>query len=321
MRGLIPPGTRGNKVFYFRSRFGGKQHEISTGTANRKAAERFVVAYLSRLEPGAVQAQAISFAQAATAYLAARTLRKDDKVWIKRIGEVLGDKPVAEIYHADLVAVCEALLPGLSNATKNRNVITPASAVLHYAAEQNWCPYRRFKRFKVSSLSPRRPSSDADIARLLAATEGPRHLLLLLLYETGLRITDALALQAPAGKISMARIAKTDQRLQLPLSPALAERLAEAPRYEGDYLFPWRDRSGVYKWLRPLVRELGVTYTPHMSRHALATDLLRRGIPDRQAAEYGAWRDVKSLHRYQHVEPTVLAGRSYEDLVKKTGGN
>ena len=44
------------------------------------------------------------------------------------------------------------------------------------------------------------------------------------------------------------------------------EALANDPDKEG-HVFPWRTRSGVYRWLRPLVRSQGVTFTPHMARH------------------------------------------------------
>jgi hypothetical protein len=58
-----------------------------------------------------------------------------------------------------------------------------------------------------------------------------------------------------------------------------------------------------------------VAYSPHLSRHALATELQRRRIPDKEAAQYGAWRDPRSLHRYQHADPTPLENRSAGELV------
>jgi hypothetical protein len=46
-----------------------------------------------------------------------------------------------------------------------------------------------------------------------------------------------------------------------------------------------------------------------MSRHALATAAGAALIPDKVAAEMGAWADPRSLHRYQHVRPDAIPGR------------
>lgn len=52
--------------------------------------------------------------------------------------------------------------------------------------------------------------------------------------------------------------------------------LANEPDKTGA-VFPWRTRSGVYKWLRPLCKRLGVKFTPHMARHYLGKELNRAG--------------------------------------------
>lgn len=75
-------------------------------------------------------------------------------------------------------------------------------------------------------------------------------------------------------------------------------------------VFPWRDRHGVYRWLRKLTRKLGVTYTPHLSRHALATDLRALGWDMRAIAERGIWRDERSAGRYTHHRAADTPGRS-----------
>ena len=134
----------------------------------------------------------MSFAAAAAAYIAFRDPRRDDKTWIERLSAWFCRRTVESLCHADLVEAASTLLPGRSNATKNRNIIGPAAAVLHYAHEQRWCAYTRFRRFPVSRRSTRQPVPDAVMTRLLAATEGHQKLFLAMLYETGLRVTDLL---------------------------------------------------------------------------------------------------------------------------------
>ncbi len=139
-----------------------------------------------------------------------------------------------------------------------------------------------------------------------------------MLYELGLRIMDTLRIEWANIDLTTARvrvrISKTDDWASLELSGALVAMLANLPSKRAR-LFPWSTTRGVYGWLKPLRDRLGVTYTPHMSRHALATAASDAGIPDKKAAELGVWRDARSLHRYQHVRPDAIPGRSAGSLI------
>jgi integrase len=325
---LLPPGKRG-PFFYLRGSHSGRRFEVSTGTKDRPSAEKFAADYVAailrdRLLAGAQVQGPVTFGTAAAAYIAFREPRKDDKMWVEQLSAWVGHRLVEDLRHADLVAAAAELLPGRANATKNRNVIGPASAVLHYAAEQGWCAYRRFRRFPVSRRSPRQPAPDAVMMKLLGTAEGHQRLFLAMLYETGLRVTDLLRLEEEhldlAGSAILARVSKTADRIRILISPPLVAMLATTPRSKNCRVFPWGDRHNVYRWLRPLCAQLKVSYTPHQSRHALATDLLRRGIPDKQAAEHGAWADPRSLHRYQHAAPAMIEGRSFENLMTPKRG-
>lgn len=164
------------------------------------------------------------------------------------------------------------------------------------------------------------------MAKLLAAASGIERIFLSVLYETGLRVTTALAIGREPSRIDYRKAAiytpsgKTDELIRIEISRELArdlKRLSKTTARPDGRIFPWGDRHNVYRWLRPLCCKTGVRYTPHQSRHALATELLDREIPDKQAAEHGAWRDVRSLQRYQHVRPKRLADRSAGRLLKR----
>jgi hypothetical protein len=73
-------------------------------------------------------------------------------------------------------------------------------------------------------------------------------------------------------------------------------------------LFPWQNKENVYRWLRPLTKQLGVKFTPHMARH-YGGKLLNRngeglktimGVLDHSAA--------KSSLRYQDADQDVIRG-------------
>ena len=317
---LVPPGRR--RFWYLRGTFGGRRHEVSTGAADRAGAEKwaadYYAAFLGDALPG--PGEPISFARAADAFIAWKRPALSDERLIRAVAAWFADKPLPDIRHAHAVEAANALRANASGPTKNRKVIVPIAAVMHYAAEQGWVEYRRFKKFREARRSPRQPVTDETMAKLMAATDGFKRAILAVLYETGLRITDAIniewgAVNLPAGRLR-AKVGKTDERIVIPLSAALVSALANLPK-SPRYVFPWRTRRGVYAWLKPLCIRLDVQYTPHQSRHALATAALEAGVPDREAADLGAWADTRSLHRYQHVKPAGVAGRSVANL---TGG-
>lgn len=316
---LIPPGKRG-KFWYLRGTIGRKRFEVSTGETGRAGAESFAIDYIAgrKNSPAVAAGAALTYPQAAAAYRAYKPPRGKEIARHARLDAYFAETVITGMKHAHLVEAANALFPKGSAGTKNREVISPASAVLHYAADQEWCTYRKFRRFKESRRSNRRPVSEEDLSKLIEATDGHKRLFFLLAYETGLRLGNILSLTDDRLDLASATltvdVTKNGERIALRLSPSLVAALANTERCEGHRLLPWRTASGVYKWLWPLRRALGVHYTPHLSRHALATDLLKAKVPDKIAAAAGAWKDERSLRRYQHIETDDLPLRNSGDL-------
>lgn len=313
---LYPPGTRkGNRTYVVRAHVHGRQVEKVLEATTRTDAKEEAADILASLR-GRDPDEVVGFSVAADAYVSAKRLGKEDLAYVDRLKRFFRNTPCPEILGAHLISAAHALLPGPkgnSDANKNRSIITPASSILHYAAEQGWCPERRYRRLAVSRRSNRRPAPSGTMRLLLGNTTGYRHLLLAWLYETGQRISDALHLQRadldlPRG---IARVGsdKTDDHGQLELSPELVAMLANAPHLPSGRVFPWGDRHNVYRWLKPLCASLGVSYTPHQSRHAMATDLRALGYDMKAIAERGLWRDERSAGRYVHHRSSAPAGR------------
>lgn len=317
---IKPPGERG-PFWYFRATVGGRRYEGSLKTKDRASAELAAAKRYADLGSGAASRTGpVTFGQAADAYIAWKRPKKYDLAWLGRLKAHFAGRPCAEIRHADLVSAATQLKPKAGNATRNREIIGPAAAVLHYAAGEDWCPYRKFPLFPVPKKSSRRPADEATMRLLLANTDGAKRLLLALLYERGCRISEALRLRdddldLPAGRLRT-RITKTEAGTAgFDLSPALVALFATTPRQPGGRVFPWTHRWSVYKWLRPLCRRLGVTYTPHQSRHAFATDLFDARVDSKAVADAGAWLDPRSPERYRHVTARSLPTRSAGELL------
>lgn len=350
---LYPPGTRRrrngkyNSTYIARGTVAGERFEVVTPATHREAAAAWADRYVVELRRDSDAPEVVTFAHAAAAYKAFKEPRPQDERNIDRLVAYLRPKAVGQdvrkIVGATLIAAAHDLLPGRSNATKNRDVITPASSILHYAAEQKWCDDARHRRLWVSRKSNRRPPAEDAVALLvvnadLSGTYKPQHnaylkaprqdrraphkrLLLALLYETGLRITDLLALNDGCLDLRRRQLTagstKTDDGAWIGISRALVKLARETPRMVDGRLFPWQSRHSVYKWLRPLVRKLGLTYTPHLSRHALATDLRKSGMERKDVANRGIWRDERSVDRYTHIVAIEAPGRTAAQVLRR----
>ncbi|HJQ57604.1 MAG TPA: tyrosine-type recombinase/integrase [Vineibacter sp.] len=246
----------------------------------------------------------------------------------------IGSTAIEACGQDELVDFARDHLPGRKASTLNREATRPYAAILHYAHNPlKWRDWITLKAFPEEEVD-RPPADPGDIAKLIANADRtgsykPHHYshkrgplvdrnaaykvaLLELLHARALRLSDNLRLKRdedldlPNGRIR-ARIGKARGKIKwLPLPPTCVAALAELKPCADGYVFPWRTRSGVYKWLKPLRRRLGVAFTPHMARHALATEALELGVDERIVQEMGAWASRASLKPYQKVAQRLM---------------
>lgn len=319
MQYYVPGKRKGNRTYVVRGHVNGRQFEkvlAATKLADaKKEAEQFRDSIKGR-DPGEV----VMFEEAADAYAQGKNLGKQDEVYIAVLKKYFRGTPVGDILGATLISAAHVLCEGTSNANKNRAVITPGSSVLHYAAEQGWCQERRFRRLPVSRRSNRKPAPVETIRLLLKHTDGHRRLLIAWLFETGQRITASLNMRREDldldRSIAMVSSDKTDDHGHIELSPGLVAMLRQAAPTKSGRVFPWQNRHNVYRWLRPLCNKLGVTYTPHLSRHAMATDLRALGYDMKAIAERGLWRDERSAGRYVHHRSGAIPERGVQHVLQ-----
>ena len=310
---LIAPGKRkGNRHYIIRGTVDGQRLEIATHTADKGTAERNAPKLVADALAEAAQRdpdQELSFEEAARLYIAFRLPRKVDRQRIEKLVVVLR-KPVKKIVHADLVAAANDLYPGMKASTKNRNAMRPAAAILHYAAKNGWRDWLRIELFAEPRPGNRAaPQSTKQI--LMANTEGKKRLLIQWLFEQGSRITDTMRIGWDQIDLNAATVTMLVSKKRggaewrtLPLDDALIPVLANEDKDKP--LWPWETRSGVYKWLRPLVRRLGVTFTPHMGRHALGTALNASGAGLKTIMKALGQDDEKSAARYATADIEVV---------------
>lgn len=324
---LYAPGTRKNNRFWIAHvNVDGRRVELSTKTTSKNAAKQFAQQVERQMlaQGPPKRGDVVSFAQAARLYAAFRGLDLDDPLAqrgqlrveagaINRLVALLGKQPVGELGHPDLVAAANQLFPTQSPATKNRWVIKPGAAILHYAAEQKFCGWERIKKFREKKAKTRAVSVDVAAALVAAAPDGPKRLLLVWLFRQGTRISDTLQLSWEeniklAGQRVYMPIGKAQgEWAEFALHPEVFEMLAAIPAAARQgRLFPWATKSGVYRWLRPLARQLGVGFTPHMARHSVGTWLNETGAGLRTIMAALHHRDPQSSIRYQSADVEIV---------------
>jgi integrase len=317
---LFAPGQRKrNKFYVWKGRLSGRSVEVmcrgedQRKTANVRIARRFVRRLIDTASRQAVTPPAgrLTFAAAADAYAEARRLAHAQRRLVQKLSRELGRLPLAAVRQADLDRAANGLYPNAAPATRNRNVYAVGAAILHYGADNDWCGYRRIKKQKEARSATRRPSPDV-LPRLLAATAGHQRLFILTLFRQGWRISETLdwredQIDLRAGKTEL-WISKAKTWKTLPLHDdviaALASRGDTIRSLRPGSVFPWRQRSDVYRWLRPLCHQQRIEFTPHMARHEFASCLRERaGATARDIRDAGTWTSERSTARYDHAAP------------------
>lgn len=237
---------------------------------------------------------------------------------------------VDELTTEQVATFATETMPHNKPDTLNREIVTPYSSVLHFAAELKWCTRVVIRRFKeqedeVRAVQPAEVDllvANVDASATYAAGANGRQdklapykvALLEYLRLRGTRIGDVLALERLRdldlmnAKVRLT-IGKARDKVQwLPLSPRLVALFANLKPCDGVYVFPWRSRSGVYKWLSPLCRRLGIQkITPHMFRHALGEEAMDAEIDVLTLMGMGAWSSLNSARRYARVSKKRMA--------------
>ena len=168
--------------------------------------------------------------------------------------------------------------------------------------------------------------SETELAALLtAATERPGRAGLVavaaleLLYATGLRVSELLALRRAAlgtGAAMLAIRGKGGRERLVPLGNAARQAAAAmAEGAESPWLFPGRDkrramtRQGFALLLKPVALAAGIDparVSPHVLRHSFASHMLARGADLRSLQTLLGHADISTTQIYTHVQPERL---------------
>lgn len=269
--------------------------------AARIAAEAHDRAWKYRLDgPEAI----LTFAQAAIMYRKSHR----DRRFLEGPEDYFKDRLVKTITAGEIRQGALEIYPMATHAaaTRNREFIVPARAIIMHAASLGYCQPLKVEMFKVES-KVKRPVTPEWLEAFCAA--GNEHIgaLALFMYATGARVSEALAvrwidvnLQRATALIRQTKIG--DER-EAHLPPPVVTAIANLPRTEGRGPFFYITREAALHAWNSAVKKAGIEpLTMHCCRHGFATSMLRAGVDVVTVAKLGGWKSVALvLSTYGHA--------------------
>lgn len=295
------------EVWHYRGTIAGRRVRGTTETADkaraqRIAAEREQREWTRHLDgPGST----LTFADAAIAY---REAGKPTR-FLERVEDHWKDTLVKDITSQSVRAAAIKLYPGAGAATRNRQAIVPTQAIINFAAENEWCPHLKVKRFKIEKRI-KEPVNSAWVDSFVAHASPHLGALCMFMYGTGARIGEAVAvtwadvdLQARTVVIRQTKTGGDERIAHLPARLLAALSNIPSNRNPDDKVFRYTHANAVRQVWNNAVARAGIKrLSPHSCRHGFATTMLHKGVDVKTVATMGGWKDVATLVKtYAHA--------------------
>ena len=219
---------------------------------------------------------------------------------------------------------------GVSAATRRRRAAT-LNTFYRWLVRQEWLPsnpMERLERVKAPSRLPRPlpPEAVAAILAAIPASETRDRALFTLLYETGMRVGEALSLQYTDIDLTQddekVRVLGKGQRERTVLLAAAPESLRLLKRhlkasgitagsvFRGDPRYGGSSLPLDYSTLRRAwlwyCQQAGVAATIHQLRHSRASELIQAGVPLGTIRKLLGHRNIQSTMLYAEVDPLTV---------------
>lgn len=294
------------KIWWYFGTVAGRRLRKSTGTQDRKTAERIASeaeakAWKRRLDgPGAD----LTMAQAAILY------RKADKPtrFLDRVEDYWRDTLVRDVNAGRVRQGATQVYPNVSGATLNRQFIVPTCAIINHSAELELCAPIKVRRFPVEKKE-KKPVDRQWVESFMKEAQPNMAALCLFMYATGARITEAVSLTWDDVELSDAtaliRQTKVSAERTAHLPPPLVAAMASigGNRNPDEKVFGYSSRDTAKPTWNAVVRRAGLPHRSfHACRHGFATDMLRANVDPMTVAKAGGWADVGQLWKtYGHA--------------------
>jgi len=305
---LFAPKTGRTPYWHIRGTYLGVYVNRSSQSGKREVAVKLKRQIEDEIERGAyAKPSDPTFASAAVAYMKAG----GERTYVGRLLHHFGHKYLCHIDQSAIDAAALALYPAATQATRNRQVYTPVSAILRHAGET-----RNLRRPRGSGGNKQTswlwPEQAESLFEEAGKLDAEFEALLIVLTYTGMRLSEALNLEWNDVRLEdgYAYIPKTknENPRAVFLPPVAVAALANIGRVDGGRTRVFRYAKGghIYSILRLAANRAGIDFPErsafHILRHTYATWMRRyAGADETTLIATGAWKDAKSVKRYTHA--------------------
>jgi integrase/recombinase XerD len=216
---------------------------------------------------------------------------------------------------------------GLSDRSQTRH-ISSLRVFFKFIAHERWIPSNPMSRVESHRTAQRLPHflSEEEVGALLKApdTKTPKGLrdqaMVELLYATGLRVTELVALKIHELNLMVGYVRTTGKGKKERIVPVGAKALEAIQRYisevrpawdagkRSEYLFLNRNGHGLTRqWFWQAIKVYALKagifkkISPHVVRHSFATHLLNRGADLRSLQLMLGHADISTTQIYTHL--------------------
>jgi integrase/recombinase XerD len=312
---------KGSKNYYVRGTVCGRTVYESTGLDSERLADAYRVNLESQIQDAHAfgKKDSILFSEAAAMYVRSGGSAR----YLKPIAEAFAETPVENLRQPDLDAYALKRFPDQANATRDRIVYTPFIAVMNYAAENEYCQYRKWRRpKKQDKVRKNRVATVEEVAAMY--DHAPLHIrpLIVLMAYAGLRPGEAVRLQWEDVDLEKRWLvvwkSKTGKPRGVPLHRAVIRELSALPHREGAVIRKYSKNPKAYDYLakggstakrarQKAAERAGIgSITWYDFRHTCATWLMMAGI-SREMRQDMLGHSRKAVHdTYVHVPSAAL---------------
>lgn len=249
--------------------------------------------------------------------------------YLDKVIEYFGDRAITEVHPFDIKQMALELFPEDTHggATRNRQAVTPARAVVNHGYDRGWCNLIRIKKFKEDPVDKRKrePASLIWMYLFLRQCDANNlpHLAALVLFmnQTGARVSESIRLQWDHVDIPNRRatIAKTKMNRSSvrSLTDDLIQRLMDLDHIPGKPVFRYTSRYSVNERIAIVCKRAGIpNKSPHVvGRHSFATNAIALGMDIKAVMEAGDWKSSSIfLEHYVHA---IDAARNVADRLNR----
>lgn len=316
-----------NGVWYAYGSIGGKRVRESLGTRDKKVAEEIRAQYEAQLwKRHTYGEEAVRlFEEAAASYME----QGGEARFLAPILKHFKGRAIGTVKPAEIRSMALKLYPTASPATRNRQALIPARAVVNHAHDLGWCGPMKVKQFEVPKSNKHKPVDRAWLDTFLEQADKDKlyHLSALVLFmnQTAARVSEAVNLMGEHvdlnERIAVLAKTKTDEWSVRHLTAELVARMASLGLQKGMPAFSYTDPKSVNKRIAAVCKRANIEKrTTHAAgRHSFGTNAMNvPGADIKTAMDAGGWRSAKLfLETYVHSKD---AGRSLAEKFDQQSG-